>query len=295
MRRNDDKGAIVVEATIALTAFVFLLYTLLSLVNICYIQAKMSIALNSAAKDISQYSYLYFKFGIGKAEANLDDGSEEYLNLGKNTVDGIGTFVGAMGDAGDAFDSGDFDSAFNNLQNGADAAQSVYDEWADKVSEDPKQFMIGLGRFAASEGVDLVKNKLGAAIAKSFMKKNLKAYQGDNPDAFLKKAGVVDGLAGLDFNGTAIFAGTGNDHDLIQLVVTYEVEVIKLLNIDFKFRFVQVARTKAWGAGISENKSSYSGIAGEWEAIIPLPYECNHPIAECIDVYRGSCMAAGRA
>ncbi len=295
MRRNDDKGAIVVEATIALTAFVFLLYTLLSLVNICYIQAKMGVALNSAAKDISQYSYLYFKFGLGKAEGNLDDGASDYLNLGKDTVDGIGTFVGAMGGAGEAFESGDFDSTFENLQNGYDTAQSVYDEWADMVADDPKQFMIGLGRYAASEGYDYLKNKLGAAIAKSFMKKNLKAYKDDNPDRFLKKAGVVDGLSGLDFNGTAIFAGEGNEHDKIQLVVTYEVEVIKLLNIDFKFKFVQVARTKAWGTGISENKSSYSGIAQEWEALIPPLYECECPGGKSFDIYRGVCPAGGIA
>ena len=39
--------------------------------------------------------------------------------------------------------------------------------------------------------------------------------------------------------------------DAIQLVVTYEVEAVKLLNIDYKFKFRQCAKTKAWGNGIS--------------------------------------------
>ena len=43
--------------------------------------------------------------------------------------------------------------------------------------------------------------------------------------------------------------------DQIQLVVTYDVEVIKLLNIDFTFTFRQCAKTTAWGNGISKIES----------------------------------------
>lgn len=62
MKRKREKGAIVIEATISLTVFIFAILTILSLVDIAYVQAKMSVALNSAAKEISQYSYLYYKF-----------------------------------------------------------------------------------------------------------------------------------------------------------------------------------------------------------------------------------------
>ena len=48
-RRKRERGAIVVEATIALTAYIFAIFTILSIVDICYIQAKMSIALDESA------------------------------------------------------------------------------------------------------------------------------------------------------------------------------------------------------------------------------------------------------
>lgn len=57
---KKQKGAIVVEATIALSAFMFAIFTILSIVNICFIQARLGVALNTAAKEISQYSYLYY-------------------------------------------------------------------------------------------------------------------------------------------------------------------------------------------------------------------------------------------
>jgi hypothetical protein len=93
---------------------------------------------------------------------------------------------------------------------------------------------------------------LGKTLAKTFMEKNLMAHKDDNADAFLKRYRVVDGLAGLDFEYSALMAyGTSNQ---IQLCVTYDVSVIKLLNVDFTFTFRQVAKTTAWGNGISKIK-----------------------------------------
>ena len=54
MRKENENGAIVVEATISLSVFIFVIFTILSIVNICYIQAKMSTALDTAAREISQ-------------------------------------------------------------------------------------------------------------------------------------------------------------------------------------------------------------------------------------------------
>jgi hypothetical protein len=38
----------------------------------------------------------------------------------------------------------------------------------------------------------------------------------------------------------------------IQVVCSYEIEVIKLLNIDYSFKITQVAKTNAWGNGVSK-------------------------------------------
>ena len=73
MRRKfrDESGSVTVEATISLSAFMFAIVTILTIVNICVVQAKMSIAINATAKELSHYSYLYSLTGIPGGQAKL--------------------------------------------------------------------------------------------------------------------------------------------------------------------------------------------------------------------------------
>ena len=41
MNRKNQEGAVVIEATISLTAFMFLIITILAITNICLAQAKI--------------------------------------------------------------------------------------------------------------------------------------------------------------------------------------------------------------------------------------------------------------
>lgn len=250
MRKNRERGAIVVEATISLTAFVFVLFTILSLVNICYIQAKMAMALNSATKEISQYSYLYYKLGIDEAEKSLDEGTSDAKDLATGTIDTVGIFVDAISGVPETDTQAEFEALTQQLDNGVSSADSLIQTYGDKLADDPKGFLLGMGKMALNEGKETLKSKFFAqVIGKAFMKKNLKAYKDDDPDEFLKRHGIVDGLSGLDFDYSAFMAyGTSNQ---IQMVVTYDVKVIQLLNIDYSFKFRQCAKTTAWGNGIS--------------------------------------------
>ena len=57
--RKYEKGNITIEATIALTTFLFMFIMIYSLITICRAQAKIQVALDGTAKEISQYTYLY--------------------------------------------------------------------------------------------------------------------------------------------------------------------------------------------------------------------------------------------
>ncbi len=246
---RNEKGAIVVEATIALTAFIFAIFTILSVVNICFIQAKIGVSLNTAAKEISQYSYLYYAFGADGLDAKLSEGTEESKQLATDTIDGVGTFMDSLSNASNSAQSGDFDNMISSIQSGADNVDSLITQYADQLKDDPKGFIIGMGKMAANELKEEGKVILAQILAKTFMQKNLMSDAGDDPDAFLKRYKVVDGMDGLDFDYTTFLAG-GKSNE-IQLVVTYDVQVIKLLNIDFKFKIRQCSKTTAWGNGIS--------------------------------------------
>lgn len=249
MRKDKERGAIVVEATISLTAFVFAIFTILTLVNVYWIQAKMGVALNAASKEISQYSYLYYTFGLDKYDKDLSDGTEDSKLTAQQTIDGVGTMLSSFSGVATSVETLDFDGMVASIESGTTAVDDLVTMYADKLADDPKGFIMGMGKMAASEVKEEVKVFLGQALAKAFMKKNLKSFPSDDADAFLKRYRVVDGLAGLDFDYTALMAyGTSNQ---IQLCVTYDVSLIKLLNTDFTFKFRQVSKTTAWGNGIS--------------------------------------------
>ena len=249
MRKDNERGAIVVEATLSLTAFVFAIFTILTLVNVYYIQAKMSVALNAATKEISQYSYLYYKLGLNQLDKEANDGNEEYRQTAKNTIDCVGTMLDSLSGVQNAINDADFEKLFDDANTGAKSVDTLVTEYADKLSKDPKGFIIGMGKMAGAELIGEGKALLGQVLAKTFMQKNLMAHKDDDADAFLKRYRVVGGMAGLDFNYTTLMAyGTSNQ---IQLCVTYDVSVIKLLNIDFTFKFRQVAKATAWGNGVS--------------------------------------------
>lgn len=249
MRESRERGAVIVEATISLTVFIFLMFTLLSIVNIYYIQAKIGIALNGAAKEVSQYSYIYYKLGIPGMEQEISNGTEGSYSMGRATIEGLSAMIGAFEGAQEGIGTGDFSQVYDSISEGAAAGEELISMYADAITDDPKAFIAGMAQLAANQGVEWAKARLGQAIAKAFMKKNLKANSSDDPDSFLKRYHVVDGLNGLDFGGSVLMAG-GNSNEIL-FVCTYDVEVIKLLNIDFKFTFTQFAKTVSWGTGVS--------------------------------------------
>lgn len=77
MRENNDEGAIVVEASIAVPVYVFIIFTILTLVNICYAQAKVQIALNSAARQFSEIAYVAYASNLADAGGYSDGKSSD--------------------------------------------------------------------------------------------------------------------------------------------------------------------------------------------------------------------------
>lgn len=77
MRENNDEGAIVVEASIAVPVYAFIIFTILTLVNICYAQAKVQIALNSAARQFSEIAYVAYASNLADAGGYSDGKSSD--------------------------------------------------------------------------------------------------------------------------------------------------------------------------------------------------------------------------
>jgi len=94
-----------------------------------------------------------------------------------------------------------------------------------------------------NEGEELAKTFVGGAIAKGLMRKHLRAEKGQSVDQYLRKLGVINGIGGLNMMGSSIFT---NGSDDITFVCTYDLRVVRLLNVDVKYHMSQVAKTMAW-------------------------------------------------
>lgn len=249
MRRYREKGAITIEALLSLSAFVFAIFTILSIVNVCFVQAKVNIALNTAAKEISQYSHLYYALGADQLESKFNQGTENSKELAENTIDGLGTMMSSLSKVQSSAQSGDFDQMVEELNTGYTSAESLITKYADALKDDPKGFILGMGKMATNELKESGKVVLIQILAKTFMEKNLKSSVDDNADAYLKRYRVVDGMKGLDFKYTTFLAY--GESDEIQLVVTYKIRLIQLLNINCDFTIRQCSKTTAWDNGVS--------------------------------------------
>ena len=213
MKKENEKGAIIVEATIALPVFIFTILIILSITDICYVQSKMAVAVNSAAKEMSQYGYLYTTFGL-----------DEHLT-------------------GEGGKSSEFMDSFGELLN-------KVSEKAGVVSDELGALFKQGGDVASGDSLaELGKNAVGGILAKKLVQKNLVAYKEDTADAFLRRNQVVNGLDGLSFLHTSFL--TNAEQNEVEIIVSYEVRVLKLLNTDFDFRFIQRGKSKVWGKGVS--------------------------------------------
>lgn len=227
MKRKNQEGAIVIEATIALTAFMFLVVTILAMINICLVQTKVGTLTHGVAKDISNYSYLYSMTGVGATEKDIASKAEyskhsldEVIHNSSNVYDAVSKTCGLVND-------GEFWSSFGNL----------------------------LKAGAIDQGKGTVINGVCQKVAEKRLK-----IQGVDADTYLRRMGITEGVSGLDFTRSEFCSGGDSD---IKIICRYKVHALKLLNINVDFHFQQCAYTKAWAA--PEKTSSGSGSSGDNE------------------------------
>lgn len=211
-----EKGAISVEAMTILMIFMFGMLALMSLINMVRSQVFIQNALNQSAKEVSQYSYILYRFGYidylsktGENEAEFDSTVNKY-----SEPDKVGeNLVGLM-------------DKFNN-----DGGSSIIDE-------------VVKGLFAKGSNLvtDEVNNYMIQTMAKSAMEEYIDSLGGDE---FLKRIGVKD--AKLNYSG--IYCKDTNNE--IVLCVEYQMEYkFPFINLIFNKPIRLYAYTTAWTGGI---------------------------------------------
>lgn len=251
-RNRSEKGAIIVEASLVLPIFMFAIIAILFIVNLCTAQAKIQIAINNTAKEISQYSYLYSLTGINNFQADAYEKGEASAGTANQFIDGFKDFTSNMenGLSGDM----DYSNISDVIKNCGNDYKSM-EEALKTISDDPKSFAMGFAYALADEGIEHIKSQLAVPMARMLCKKHLSA--GDiPPEQYLKKLGIVPKNGsyydGIDFSSSRLFPH-GTDNSII-IVAKYQLQVINILGIDIKFNFVQTASTTGWCTSSDSSK-----------------------------------------
>lgn len=259
---KSENGSIIIEATISLSAFMFAIVTILTIVNICIVQSRMAYAINMTAKEISQYSYLYSLTGFNNTQNELYQAGQEGTESLEETLGNVNEVFNEIENLGGEAESAansqsmeDILSSWNAISSdveSTDAAIKDLENSLSEIADDPKSVIFGLVKLTANESFDVAKSRLVAApLAKVMVQKHLVNSEDGNVNDYLKFLGVVPNatgsyIDGLNFNNSLLFP---NGSDEIMINVEYDVKVIALLPIDFEFHFSQNAITHGWGAG----------------------------------------------
>ena len=247
---KDERGYIVVETVGAFIPFLLLVISILSLVNIVAVQARVHYALTQAANTLSMYSYTLEVLGIANDLTALDNKAYKTgleANALRDDINGILKGLDEMS----------FDAIADH---GIDAADRVMD-FVDEAVGDPQETLSMLMNF----GVNELRNQLFEVIARPLVGRYLSNGIMSGSDYLLwagvcktktgGRSGELDkaGLAALDFfrfsnlgiGDSVMIDRNGN----VKLTVDYEILYTFFgLKLPFKptIRITQTVVTKAW-------------------------------------------------
>lgn len=225
-KMREQKGYITIEATIVLSIYIFAFMMIFSLIHICRAQMKISVAINNAAKEISEYSYLYGASGLSdsmyKVGQSAAQTQQEYSGLAEDVGtlyseisslgDKQGNMAGAQGISPDNIKNiyGKLDSI---KQQGGGVASTISD-----MASNPKELMMGVTKVLAYNASEELKSAIASALTKALVKQNLKSSLSDGDkeiNSYLHKLGVKKTqrtyLESIDFSHSELFPAGNNE------------------------------------------------------------------------------------
>ena len=263
---NNQRGSATIEAVVGFTAFLFAIFTILGMINFCRAQMLVSAAVDTAAKEMSQYAYFYQMSGLQKFEGKLDNNA----SVGKNnineiigTVDNLyGSINGAVEQtvqektnvanmiaAGDA-DLQTFENAITGIENSAEGVMQGITGVSNamhNIGNDPLLYMRSLVALIGSEGMEAAKRAVAVPLAKSFVSKHF-GEDTASANAKLESLGIEGGLDSMNFNLSNIFSD--DKHQDIEINVIYKVKLFQLFDrVMLEANISKVAVCRAWLGG----------------------------------------------
>lgn len=268
-----DEASAVVEAVISFTGFLFVIFTILNVVNFCRAQMLISNAVDTATKELTQYSYFYKMSGLQKLSddyAAKVDAEKANINGVIGSVDEFYTaLAGAQDDSVEqstnvknAIEEGnlnldDIQNALSSLKTDAvdiEKSMKTIDNAFGAVQDNPMAYMKSIAAIAGKETIDILTSHcIAAPLSRLFVAKHFGSSVSEANEK-LKAIGVVDGLDGMNFKMSTLFhtvdVNDATKNGDVHIVVYYRLSMLQLFNwatLDVPICKESVAR--GWLAG----------------------------------------------
>ena len=205
-KKTGQRGAVIVEASLALPFFMFAIYTLLTVMQIAYAQARVAVALDSATKQAAEYMHVYFALGLD--EVFTEEGESSKL------ANEVASFLQDIGEG-----LGNIDQELGQYVD--EAGQSLH---GDSITA-------------------IMQNQLGSFLVKQMLEQKLVDGPNDTAELFMRRNRIANlNMDGSKF----LEVGEGSTGRDIFMRVNYDIEVVRLLGLDIKFHMSHCSYAQAW-------------------------------------------------
>jgi len=241
---KNENGYVVVETIGAFVPFVLLVVSILSLVNIMTMQARVHYALTQAANTLAMYSYTLEVMGIAKNLTTLDNKADRVYREASAMRNDVNAVISGMNGLSD----------LSGAKEGASDTISRAYGWGEEAMGDPK----GTLQLLMNYGINELRNRMFEELARPLVGRYLSNGEMTG-DQYLTSVGVVNRITGKTGLGALEFyqfrsTGAGNSvlidkNGNVKLTVEYEVKyTFGGLPLPFSptLRITQTAVTKAW-------------------------------------------------
>jgi len=243
--RKDENGYIVVETIGSFMLFVFLMISILTLINITIVQSKVHYALTQTANELSMYSYVVDALGLTDTVKTTSETGEEVQGQINSVVNDINSIQSGV--SGMTGGTADFMSNLNIVMDSVGSLSGTIDG----VIQDPSGTFYNVLLY----GLDKTKNyAMQELVIRPMVEKYMK--NGDvSANDYLRRFNVIEEGGELLDLSTSVYINSAGD---IVIVAEYKInyayglgalplpEAMKTLTI------TQTAKTKAWLGGEGE-------------------------------------------
>ena len=261
--KKDERGTVLIEFVGSFLLFVLLIMSVLSLVNLGTMQARMHYAMTQTANTISMYGYVLNVVGADKFLMGIDSGGEGLKDGANKTIDDVNKVLNNINDLN-----------VPGVVNSAEDAAYNIGETVSGAIDNPTQALQSVLQYALQQGMgfgfeQLLRPLIGYHLTNGEQSGDeyLRSVGVDGVDSLefytfslpgytkpnTEKGELVGKINGLPADDSVLLDSDGNIRITVQYEMAYSfMGLNSILPFEPKLKVTQSVMTKMWLGGRGE-------------------------------------------